>query len=102
MLDAALGEDVLQHAASSAVHHVNGELEARLLNRFQIDEVLDRRDVGNFEVGQRYAPALALKPWRIEFALDGFHDRRSTRAAVACLVLHAIPVERVVAGGDHY
>ena len=38
VIDAVLGEDALQHAASRAIHHVDGELEAGLLDGIEIDE----------------------------------------------------------------
>src|SRR5271165_1757174 len=72
------------------------------MNRLQINEVLDRGDVPSLEVGQGHTPALAFEPWGIQFALDRLHDRGSARAAVTGLVFHAVPVEGIVAGGDHH
>ncbi len=100
--DAALGKDAFQHAAPGAIHDVDGELEAGFLDQLQVDEVLDGRDVGRLEIGKRHAAALALQARRIQLALDRTHDRRRTRAAIAGLVFHAIPVEGIMAGGDHH
>ena len=102
VIDAILGEDALQHAASGAIHHVDGKLESGFLDCLQIDEVLDGGDVGRLEIGERDAAALALQARRIQFALDRPHDRRRARAAIIGLVLHAVPVEGIVAGGDHH
>ena len=51
VIDAGLGEDAVQYAAAGAVHDVDGELEAGLLDGIKIDEFLDRGDVGSLEIG---------------------------------------------------
>ena len=50
---------------------IDGELEAGLVNRVQIDELLDGGDVGRLEIGarQRLPPVRSMAA-AIEFAFD--------------------------------
>ncbi len=100
--DARAGEDAGEHAAAGAVHAVDEEAVAGGADGWQIDELLDRADVVGGEVdlgdggrdgggGQRF----------LEVGLDGADDGGRAGAAVARLVLDAVPLWRVMAGGDH-
>jgi len=52
VLDTHARKDSRQNARARAVHTVDGQLEPRLRNQFQIDEALDGLDVGRQEIDQ--------------------------------------------------
>ena len=101
VVDADPGEDAGKDARAGAIHAIDGELESRLCDQIQIDEPLDSIEVGGDEIDLLDFRGLDRGKWLAEQAFDLRHDGRAARAAVGRFVFHAIPLRRIVAGGDH-
>ncbi len=96
-------EDLRQHATARAVHRVHREFETCFGNQAKIGEPADgfgirRRQVDFFDRGLLafgYGPGGDL-------LFNHLHDGRRGRSAKLRFELYAIPVPRVVTGGDHH
>ena len=97
-----LGEDSGEDVRARAVHAVDGELEAGLRDEVEVGEAADGFEIAGQEVDFRDGGGLrGLGQRLVEKGLDRGHDGGASRAAVEGLVLDAVPLVRVVAGGNH-
>ena len=93
-----------QNTASRAIHRIDGKLELRFR-----DQIHDRRNAqtasmyGFLKSTSSIAACAAFRHRAGgKFLFDLLHDGRRRRAAKLAFELHAIPVPRIVAGGDHH
>ncbi len=102
VLDAVLVEDAREHAATGAVHRVDGEFEIGAADEVEVGELADRLDVGGLEVDfLNFGGGGLGHRAGAQFVLDDLHDGGRGRSAELAFELHAIPVPGVVAGSDH-
>src|SRR5205085_8464198 len=78
-------------------------LEAGFGDGVEVDELHERVHVRLLEVGARNFSLFGLRRGTsVKFVLNPLDDRRLGGAAVVGLELHAVPVPRIVAGGNDY
>ena len=101
--DSTLGEDAREYTSAGSVHGVDEELEAGGGDLLEIREFLDGFDVRLLEVCITNRACLrSLWDRLIEFSLNGLHNCRASRSTITRLVLHSIPVERIMTRRNHH
>ena len=102
VVDADAGEDIGDESAAGAVHGVNGEFHAGVRDEIEIGEDLDSLQIRGQKIDFRNRRRLCgPRNGLAQIGFDGRNDRRLTRAAVPCFVLHAVPLRGIVGGRNH-
>ena len=97
MRNADAREDVGNKRTAGAVHRINGVLHARLGNQVEIGKVLDGLQVGGQKIYFGNGCGLVGAGNRlVQVRLNLRDNRRLARASVPRLVLHAVPLRRIM------
>ena len=103
IVDAAVLEDLRQHAAPRTVHRIHRETEVRFGNEIEVREFADRFRVCRFQVDFFKRDRLAVGHGAgADFFFNHLHDGGSGRPAKLRFELHAIPVPGIVTGCDDH